>query len=332
MTAPSPQAERDPVAVSVIIPTRNRRELLLRALRSVLRQRGVSLSVVVVDEASTDGSAEAVQSLGDPRVRVVRHASPRGVSQARNTGLQQVESPWVAFLDDDDLWAPDKLSAQLEALREQPQAQWACTAAVNIDSRCQILYVSYPPCDQDIVGLMMRANAVPGGGSGVLVATALARQVGGFDDALANLADWDFYIRLCLRSPLAAVPAPLVGYYVHAAGMAHDIERSSREIGYLEVKYADERQARGLGLDRGAWLQYLARLAYSRGQRWTSVHLALQSARHGRLRALRSVAGAFLPDRIHTATQRRALGQVPPDVLEQARAWLAPYADASEPW
>src|SRR5690349_1209363 len=101
--------------VSVVIPTRNRRELLLRAVRSVLHQREVSLSVVVVDEASTDGSADAVRALGDPRVQVVRHASPRGVSQARNTGLQQVQSPWVAFLDDDDLWAPDKLSAQLEA-------------------------------------------------------------------------------------------------------------------------------------------------------------------------------------------------------------------------
>jgi glycosyltransferase involved in cell wall biosynthesis len=225
------ETEREPVTVSVIIPTRNRRELLLRAVRSVLRQRDVTLSVVVVDEASTDGSAEALHSLADPRVHVVRHESPRGVSQARNTGLQQVESPWVAFLDDDDLWAPDKLSAQLEALRQQPRAQWACTGAVNVDSRCQILNVSYPPCDPDVSGPLLTLNVVPGGGSGVLVATALARQVGGFDDALANLADWDFYIRLSLQSPVAAVQAPLVGYHVHAAGMAHDIERSSREIG-----------------------------------------------------------------------------------------------------
>jgi|tagenome__1003787_1003787.scaffolds.fasta_scaffold20986716_5 glycosyltransferase involved in cell wall biosynthesis len=328
----TPEAEPERATVSVIIPTRNRRELLLRALRSVLRQREVMLSVVVVDEASTDGSAEAVHRLGDPRVHVVRHESARGVSQARNTGLQQVESRWVAFLDDDDLWAPDKLSAQLEALRQQPQAQWACTGAVNVDSRCQVLNVSYPASEPDICGPLLAMNAVPGGGSGVLVATALARQVGGFDVALANLADWDFYIRLSLQSPVAAVQAPLVGYHVHTAGMAHDIERSSREIGYLDVKYADERQARGVRIDQGLWLQYLARLAYSGGQRWTSVNLALQSARSGRLRALRTVAGAFLPDRVHIATQRRALDQIPPDVLQQARRWLAPYAaDGSQP-
>ena len=87
MTAPPPGAEREHVTVSVIIPTRDRRDLLLRAVRSVLEQRQVTLSVVVVDEASTDGSADAVERLDDSRVRVVRHPSPRGVSQARNTGL-----------------------------------------------------------------------------------------------------------------------------------------------------------------------------------------------------------------------------------------------------
>jgi glycosyltransferase involved in cell wall biosynthesis len=317
----------DAAAVSVVIPTRNRRELLLRALRSVLGQRRVTVSVVVVDEASTDGSADAVERLADPRVRVVRHAMPRGVSRARNAGLEHVHDPWVAFLDDDDLWSPDKLSAQLDALRQHPEARWACTGMVNIDSRCRILHVVYPPSQLDIADLMLRRNVVPGGGSGVLVATALARQVGGFDPALSNLADWDFYTRLSLRSPVAAVPAPLVGYHIHAGGMAHDVEASMREFDYVDTKYADERRARGEHLDLGHWFHYLAALAYAGGQRRTSARLALQGARHGRRRALRGVVGAFLPERVRAAwIQRDALGQVPADVLEGARAWLAPYA------
>jgi glycosyltransferase involved in cell wall biosynthesis len=325
---PMPDAGREPAAVSVVIPTRNRLQLLLRTLHSVLRQRRVALSVLVVDDAGTDGSAAALYRLGDPRLQVVSHAVRQGVSSARNTGLEHVNTPWVAFVDDDDLWSPDKLSAQLDALGQQPRAQWACTGAVHIDPECRILGVAHPPADPDVADLLLRGNAIPGGGSGVMVATAFARHVGGFDTALSNLADWDFYTRLSLRSPLAAVPAPLVGYFVHPDGMAHDIERSTREFDYIDAKYADERRARGLHLDLEPWLHYLAGLAYSRGQRWLAAHLQLRAARHGRLRALRSVAGAFLPERVRAVRRRRILDHVPSDSLEEARAWLAAYADA----
>ena len=250
-----------------------------------------------------------------------------GFRKPGTPGLEQVESPWVAFLDDDDLWAPDKLAAQLEALREQPEAQWACTGAVNIDSCSRVLSVAYPPADPDISNLLLRTNVVPGGGSGVLVATGLARQVGGFDPALSNLADWDFYLRLSLRSPRGGGTGPARGLSRphRRYGARHRALEPRDRLSGCQVR----RRAAGSGCapGPGEWLQYLARLAYSRGDRWTSLHLALQSVRHGQLRALRSVAGALLPDRARTVNQRRALDQVPPDVLQQARGWLAPYAD-----
>jgi Glycosyl transferase family 2 len=328
VTSPRTEALRDPVAVSVVIPTYNRRELLLRTLRSVLAQRGVHVSVIVVDEAGTDGSAEAVQRLADPRVRLVRHEVRRGVAQARNTGLEQVDADWVAFVDDDDLWAPEKLCSQIDALRQLPPAQWACTGAVNVDSRCNVLSVAFPPPRADIADLMMSSQVIPGGGSGVLVTTALAREVGGFDTALSNLADWDFYARLSLRSPVASAPALLVGYRIDASGMAHDIERSSLELGYLDAKFADERRARGVSVDLGPWLHYLGGLAYRRGQRWVGTRLQLQAARHGDLRSLRSLAGIFLPDRVHAVYRRRGVAQVPADEMQAARRWLAAYAEA----
>src|SRR5918994_6933731 len=100
-------AQPDP-RVSVVIPTRNRRELLLRTLASVLAQENVDIAVVVVDEASSDGTGDALTSLAEPRVSVVRHATPLGVAAARNAGLEHVDTDWVAFVDDDDVWAPDK--------------------------------------------------------------------------------------------------------------------------------------------------------------------------------------------------------------------------------
>ena len=125
------QRDADRPDISVVIPTRNRRRLLALALASVLDQRGVRLEVIVVDEASTDDTVEMVRSIADPRVRLVRHAVPLGKSAARNRGIAESVGDWIAFLDDDDLWAPDKLRLQLQALRAERRA-WAYTGAVNM--------------------------------------------------------------------------------------------------------------------------------------------------------------------------------------------------------
>ncbi len=102
--------------VSVIIPTRNRRQLLELTLRSVLWQRDVDFEVIVVDDGCTDDTPQMLRDLRDPRIRTVRHERSQGVSAARNHGIAEARGEWVAFLDDDDLWAPDKLTQQLDAL------------------------------------------------------------------------------------------------------------------------------------------------------------------------------------------------------------------------
>src|SRR4029453_10807567 len=100
--------------VSRVIPTRNRCKRLLRTLQSALSQRAVDFEIVVVDDGSQDDTYETVTRLDEPRVRVVRHESPKGESGARNRGIVDARGDWIAFLDDDDFWAPDKLSCQLE--------------------------------------------------------------------------------------------------------------------------------------------------------------------------------------------------------------------------
>src|SRR3954453_15833744 len=217
--------------VTVVIPTHNRRLLLMRTLHSVLAQQHVDIEVVVVDDGGTDGTEAAVAGLADPRVTLIRHPFPRGVSAARNTGIEKASAPWLAFVDDDDLWAPRKLRSQLDALAAHPSWQWSCPGWVNIHRQCQLISSAQPPGDPDVGDALLAANAIPGGGSGVLASRELTTTVGGFDEAMCNLADWDFYIRLGLRSPVAAVPRPLLGYYVHRDGMAHDARRSDLEYG-----------------------------------------------------------------------------------------------------
>ena len=102
--------------VSVVIPTRNRCSLLARALECVQRQRGVEVEAVVVDDGSEDGTSEYLKRVSGVELAVVRHKRPRGVATARNAGVERASASWVAFLDDDDLWAPDKLARQVAAL------------------------------------------------------------------------------------------------------------------------------------------------------------------------------------------------------------------------
>ena len=117
----SPRTDRseDAPTVSVIIPTYNRAHLLPRALESVLAQTFEDLEVLVVDDGSTDGT-EAVVTGYDDRVRYLRQPQNAGVSAARNRGLREARGEFVAFLDSDDEWFPEKLARQVERFRELP--------------------------------------------------------------------------------------------------------------------------------------------------------------------------------------------------------------------
>ena len=312
-------------SVTAIIPTHNRRVLLARTLHSVLAQKDVDLRVIVVDDGGSDGTASAVEALDDDRVSYLRHAKPRGVSAARNTGIAAATTPWLAFVDDDDLWSPAKVGSQLEALRAEPTAGWSCVGAVNIDSAARPFAWFQPPSG-DVGSRLLTQNIIPGGGSGVLASRDLTIAVGGFDEAMSNLADWDFYIRLALRSPLVSVDRPHLGYYIHARGMAHDVPRSVREYRYLDVKYGRERAESGLQLDDASWLIDLAGMAYRGGRRWTGMRMHAELVgRHRRWRSARSVAMGLAPDRVRASRAGRVSFAGPAGWAAETAEWLAPY-------
>ena len=105
--------------ISVIIPTHNRRELLAGAVESVRAQTFRDWDLLIVDDGSDDGTDRDWSDPGDPRIRYLR-TERKGVSAARNLGIQQAKSPWIGFLDSDDTWLPKKLEIQLSALESHP--------------------------------------------------------------------------------------------------------------------------------------------------------------------------------------------------------------------
>lgn len=318
--------------VSVVIPTRNRRALLERALASALAQARIEVEVIVVDEGSDDGTAAYVRGLGDRRVSLVRNEAPRGVAAARNVGLDRARSPWIAFLDDDDLWAPEKLAAQLDALGRNPGSRWSCVAALDVDEELRMLEPQVVPeaADGDVAARLLALNVIPGGGSGVLVDTALARDAEGFDEGLRILADWDLWIRLALRSPLTVVDQPLLAYLRHETSMTSGMPAIGEELARVAAKYAAERKTRGVELDWRAWLTYIALMQRRGGLRLAPATLYVRLARHTRnpLVLLRALGALVRPSGIGPLS-RRARPPVPVPWQQEAERWLAPIRERS---
>ena len=220
----------------MVIPTQDRSGLLTLALRSVLWQRDVEFEVIVVDDGSADDTSEVVAGLGDPRVRLIRHDVSQGVSAARNRGIAEARGKWIAFLDDDDLWAPDKLSSQLLAAVSSARA-WVYVGAVNISTSHRVVGGSRPLSPEEIPARLRESNVVPGGCSGVMVARAALEAAGSFDRALRPLADWDLWLRLAAGGSPAWVPRPLVAYRVHAQNLSLDAKTVERDFLLVSRRY-----------------------------------------------------------------------------------------------
>src|SRR4051794_27194380 len=121
--------------VSAIVPVFNRARVIGEAVDSLARQSLRNIEIIVVDDGSTDASAEAAQRAGGPLVRVIRHESNRGIPAARNMGLQAARGKYIAWLDSDDLARPGRLERQATYLERNPELALVGASAGRIDSR-----------------------------------------------------------------------------------------------------------------------------------------------------------------------------------------------------
>jgi glycosyltransferase involved in cell wall biosynthesis len=264
------------VEVSVVIPTRDRRLYLSQALRSALAQQGARVEVIVIDDGSLDDTYDYLQRLGDPRVHTIRHSESLGVSVARNEGIEAASAPWVAFLDDDDVWAPQKLAIQLRDARSA-NALWSRTGIIAFDDA---LPGAYRPPSSDSASLidLLRTNFIPTPSS-VLAATSLVRRVGGFDPDLSVLADWDLWIRMRTVTAPLLCDMPLVGYRVHVENMQRNRLRDlPREHRHMITKHASLLTAEGVQLGGCEYWSWRANLYKWNGMR---ARAAFQYARVG---------------------------------------------------
>ena len=279
-----------PPRISVVIPTRNRAELLPRAVGSVLAQTWTDFELIIVDDHSTDATPAVIAGFADGRIRSFRHERNSGQSKALNTGIEHARGEYVAFLDDDDEWLPAKLAAQvalLDSARPEVGLVYCWTRYDKLDEASRERIGTMQLTLRGDIFEHMLALHLPASPSSWLVRRSVARSVGGFDEGLHQSNDVDIMTRICARGwHVDFVPQVALLKYRHGRGQMMDRtpEHLAAHAGMVRAHLA--RFARELG-DRPA--------AHARVHLW----LARYELPHGNRRtALAAVARAFRLDPI----------------------------------
>lgn len=193
--------------VTVVIPTFNRLARLKHSLASVSDQTVSPLEVIVVDDGSVDGTSEWIKEKM-PNVTLIQQRNA-GVSAARNAGIEKADTEWIAFLDSDDEWLPDKLETQMDALHKMPSFRVCHTEEVWIfDGKVRAVAKPYAKQSGWIFKQCLALCAISP--STVLIHKSVFEEVGVFDESLPACEDYDLWLRICSRMEVLLVRKPLI--------------------------------------------------------------------------------------------------------------------------
>jgi hypothetical protein len=213
-----------------VVPTRDRLPLLREAVASVRAQDWAVWELIVVDDFSSDGTADWVASVDDQWVRVVRLDTHVERSAARNRGLEVATAPMVLFLDDDDRLRPSALRVLSSALDRHPETAAAIGAKVVFDGTGQQKRIPHPrlrlvrPVWEDVIAGWMFVSGQ------VLLRTEAVRAVGGWDDSLVMSEDQDLWLRAPGRRPAVLLPSVVLEQRTRGQGVdANAVEEEVRE-------------------------------------------------------------------------------------------------------
>lgn len=206
--------------IAAVIPVYNGAAFLRKAIESVLAQTSPVDELVILDDGSTDNTRAVALSYGQ-QVRYLFQGN-RGLAAARNAGAAASTCDWVAFLDSDDWWLPEKIAKQRALIESNPEAvliysdQWEC------DPKGRMSYIrTVPP--QCLWPQLRARNRLSS--PVVVVRKDALSSIGGYNEALRACEDWDFYVRLYIRGPFAYIPEPLAVYRLSSGTMSTNADR-----------------------------------------------------------------------------------------------------------
>lgn len=212
-----------PPTVSIVLPTYNRAVVLDRSIRSVLEQTYTDFELIVVDDDSTDDTEEVVEGYDDPRVRYLEHDYNQGAAAARNTGIGAAYGDFIAFQDSDDEWLPRKLEKQMAVFeRSPPEVGVVYSAFLEVAGRGERRIPGSNPdwMDGDHHRRLLKYNFITT--QAAVVRRDCFRTVGGFDEHLPRLMDWELWIRLSEPYRFEYIDEPLVRVYRQPDSISQD--------------------------------------------------------------------------------------------------------------
>ncbi|MBD2501189.1 glycosyltransferase family 2 protein [Anabaena azotica] len=215
--------------VSVVIPSYNAMKYLPATVESVLQQTFTDFEVLIINDGSSDNILEWTTQITDPRVRVISQEN-KGLSGARNTGINNSSGEYIAFIDADDLWLPSKLEKQVKCLDNNPQAGLVYTWTAWTDETGKPTGVIVASDVEGYVWEQMVVNDKISNGSSAMVRRICFDKVGLFDTELTSSEDRDMWIRLAAHYHFAVVKEPLTLYRRHSQSMSKNRPKMLKNI------------------------------------------------------------------------------------------------------
>ena len=326
--SPENEARQAAPLVSVVVPTRGRADLLAGCIDSIRAQTVGDIEVIVVVDGPDPATTDFLSNVADDRLTFVTHPESRGVSNARNRGIGVTTGLWLAFCDDDDVWAPSKLAEQLSALNDNPAARWAIAGEIRVHQDLGTATYRRPPTSRIVATALPYSNVVPAGCSGVLADRSLVIELGGFDPRLSILADLDLWMRLNWSSSAAVAAEPLVGYRDHVGAMTRRLRGVEGELKVIREKFSEQLAHSGRPFPADDFYVWAYRRTFRAGDWRGGSDLLVRSSR------FRTAVGRHLWER----AKRRA-GLTDPGVVSHESAarrvaateypWLGPLMAAA---
>lgn len=280
--------------VTVVIPVYNVERYINQCLNSVLKQTYQNIEIIIVDDATPDSSIEKISPIRDPRIRIISQQN-RGLAGARNTGIRESDGKYIAFLDSDDFWHPDKLSQHVNALESNAQLGVSFSASRFVDeSGNNTNRLQQPLVKHSFTPAQIFCRNPIGNGSAPVIRKSILNAITFhtpdkehtqyFNEALRQSEDIECWVRIAVitQCQFNYVDQPLTYYRLNAGGLSANVDKQLASWEFFVEQltaYAPSFAAKNVRLARAYQYRYLARRLILEGNTLKATRLMLMAIR-----------------------------------------------------